>query len=116
MKNWCNIDLVFLCVFFTVSQANIIYLYEKIHFYEIKTNFDIQPFATFIGGDGVCAKEIDESHISWPFTINENKDQTKLQKEYQLETNILIYSNYEKTLSFLIQVEFNSINLPGKIK
>lgn len=116
MKNWWNIDLVFLSVLFIVSQGNIIYLYQKIHFYEIKTNFNIQPFSTFIGGDGICAKELNENHISMSANTNWNNAQSILQKEYHLETNIKIYSNYEKTLSFLIEVEFNTINLPGKIK
>ncbi|RNA38160.1 hypothetical protein BpHYR1_024602 [Brachionus plicatilis] len=121
MKRWLNIYLVFLLILIlacTRTKANVIFLYQKIHFYEVRTNLNIQPFATFIGGDGICAAEISENHISMPLISGENEAQTKLDKEYQFKANTLIYSNHEKTLSFLIEVEFNSINIPGlqKIK
>lgn len=108
---FCPVFLV-LILAYTPSKANFVFMYKKIHFYEIKTNFNVQPFSTFIGGDGICAAELDEKHISLPLNLN-NQGQTKLDKEYQFEANTLIYSNYEKTLSFLIEVEFNSILMPG---
>jgi hypothetical protein len=38
-------------------------------------------------------------------------DQSLKKKKYDLETKILVYSNYEETMSFIIEIQFASLKL-----
>jgi len=65
-----------------------------------------QSFAYYVNGSGYCAaKSRNEQY-------RPNNNPTK-EDDFKLETNVLIYSNYEQTLSFLLEITFNSPNLIG---
>ncbi len=67
-----------------------------------------QSFVYYVNGSGHCAaKSKNEQYVT-------NHDPTK-DDSVKVEANVLIYSNYEQTLSFLLEITFNSPILIGKI-
>lgn len=80
-------------------SSSIVKLFDQIHFYEIviKKNNKIDHFESIgyvINGEGVCSHEIGKS-------MKLNKV-----KPFEVEAETIIYSNFEQTLSFLIEIKF----------
>lgn len=81
-------------------EGSIIKLFDKLHFYEImiKENGSINESELFnylIRGDGTCSKE-----------TSEFLDQDFYSPYLNLQADTQIYSNYEQTMSFLIEIQF----------
>jgi hypothetical protein len=85
-------------------------LFQKAHFYELKIISSKQlhhtPFFYYINGDGRCLIEQENSTI----------DPLSVDKLFDLKTQVLIYSNFEHTLSFLVQLTFYLPSFSGILK
>lgn len=88
------------------SNAHFLKLYDEIHFYELKIGpfIYIQPYGTVVRGERNCALEVPENHVSLHSSSIERDE-----KYYTFKVEPLIYSNYEKTLSFLLKIEFKEL-------
>ena len=102
------LQLVFFIKILSVS-SNIVKLFDQIHFYEIviRKNNKVDHFESFgytVNGEGVCSHEIGKF-------MKPNKV-----KAFEVEAQATIYSNFEQTLSFLIEIEFQLKKKPSKFK
>lgn len=71
---------------------------------ELKSQDQLQSFRFLVGGDGKCSKVIDEMPSYKP-AVKWNSNNVKP----------LIYTNFENTLSFMIEVGFETNYAMSKI-
>ncbi|CAF0748041.1 unnamed protein product [Brachionus calyciflorus] len=121
MKNYFK-DLIVLFGILTsvlkLTNSNFVKIHDRIHFYELKIENHrfIQPYGTTIRGDGNCALEEKGNHVAILSASAEQDGAAKTEKRTHFEAKLLIYSNFEKTLSFLIEIEFNFLKLHSSEK
>lgn len=120
------------CLIFTLlleaiclTDANVLSIFGKHHFYEIDIrrpddvhaiNFD-QSFSYFVGGNGECAFS-NERNKQFNFDeytddFEEDKIEDANGNHFRFKRNLMIYSDPEETLGFMIHVEFDSLNIPN---
>jgi len=109
--------ILFLLLFNSLSTFALVNLFDKLHLYELNIDRpdeirsyggDLkQSFAYYVNGSGYCAAKSRNE----PFITNNNPTKDD---DFKLETNVLIYANYEQTLSFLLEITFDSPILIGQ--
>ena len=108
------LTLTFLLVNIRYSKAKIIKLYDSYHFYELilnpvddlnkESSSSYQPSGYYVDERnllGECSEEYDENVV----LLEDNNN------SFKFKADATIYSNYEETLSFNLQAEFDLISL-----
>ena len=74
-----------------------------------------QTFSYYVGGSGRCSNS-QEDKIS---SLDSHEDHDGSEDDthrLKLDANLMIYSNFEQTLSFLIKLNFDSFRIQSKYK
>ncbi len=98
-------SVVLALVLLTEVNSSIVRFFNKLHFYEFNTqnNNGFESFEYTVQGQGECFKN--------QTTLKKLPSNTNY---FNVETETFIYSNFEKTLSFLIQINFQLKQLISK--
>ena len=70
-----------------------------------------QTFSFYVGGSGRCSNSQEISLLEKKQNLNGSDN---YEEHLKLDINLMIYSNFEQTLSFLIRLSFDSINIQSK--
>ena len=70
-----------------------------------------QTFSYYVGGSGKCTQS--HKYKTYLHDSNENHDRYDKEK-LTLDSNLLIYSNFEQTMSFMIHLDFDSFKIKSK--
>ena len=75
-----------------------------------------QTYSYYVGGSGRCSNS-QEDKMSSLSDSNENHDGSEDDTQrLKLDANLMIYSNFEQTMSFLIRLNFESFKIQSKSK
>jgi len=108
---------VLTCLFLFANTAvlsHLLQMFEKKHFYELSVERHdevkglnlVQSFSYHIFGQDFCTGKFKDAFIARSFKNPDDSYDTL----FNLKAETFIYSNYEQTLSFLIQISFTSLN------
>ena len=116
--------LILLLETICLATANVLSIFGEYHFYEIDIkrpddvygiNFD-QSFSHFVGANGNCAFSNEINGINKQleeYTDDIDEDDIAKGNTFNFKRKLMIYSDPEETLGFMIHVEFDSLKIPN---
>ena len=72
-----------------------------------------QTFSYYVGGSGRCSNSQEDKISSLDSNENHDGSEDDTQR-LKLDANLMIYSNFEQTMSFLIRLNFDSFKIQSK--